>query len=269
MHNTPSLQPNRNSLIVCFDKKKQQQKKEKKGSIYLPQQFLYMEYYLQYGTVHSIGCDVLLNTPEIEIGDTVLVHHIVEDNPLFLVHSDSDFEYRTVNAICHKNDHSFSSQVYGIIKKDTNEIVPFDTFLFIETKDISPLTKQITSDLIIIPDYQNDEAFLQKMQEEHKLHMKTLEKSRTSLKSLNYLEDVETQINNLQMQHLKLTELISGPKLVNAKISYSNVGRTDVAKGETVMVEKDILYPLNIADMSWFLIRSEFVDKYDFVFSEG
>lgn len=262
-----SILPNKHGLIVKFDKKKQRERKEKKGNIYLPPQFLYMEYYLQYGEVITIGSVVAEYFPFIQPGDTVLVHHIVEHNDLLCVHTDDDGnEYRAVNATPHKLDRDMCSQVYAVIKKDTGELIPFDTFLFIDNNSLKPLQKEITSDLIYIPDYRNDEAYLARVQQDYTAHRKSLEKTIMSPHDIRLKEGVAKQIDNMERQQNKLAELASAPKKVNATVMYSNEDITGIAQGETIMVDKDTLYPLSIGDVSYFIIRSEFVEKYDMVF---
>lgn len=262
-----AILPNKHGLIVKFDKKKQQERKEKKGNIYLPPQFLYMEFYLQHGEITAIGSVIAEEFPFIEIGDTVLVHHIVEHNDLLCVHTDKDGnEYRAVRATPHKIDYDMSSQVYAVIKKGTGELRPFDTFLFIDNNSLKPLEKEITSSLIHIPDYRNDDAYFARVQEDYTAHRKSLEKTIMSPHDIRLKEGVAKQIDNMERQQNKLAELASAPKKVNATVMYSNEDITGIAPGETIMVDRDTLYPLSIADVSYFIIRSEFVEKYDLLF---
>lgn len=263
-----AILPNKHGLIVRFDKKKQREKKEKKGNIFLPPQFLYMEYYLQYGEITAIGSVIAETFPFIEVGDTALVHHIVEYNDLMCVHTDEEGnEYRSVNATPHKLDHDMCSQVYAIIKKETGELMPFDTFLFIDNSSLKPLQKEITSSLIYIPDYRNDEAYYARVQEDYTAHRKSLEKTIMSPHDIRLKEGVAKQMDNIELQQSKLAELSSAPKKVNATVMYSNEDITGIAPGETIMVDRDTLYPLSIGDVSYFIIRSEFVEKYDLVFN--
>lgn len=259
--------PNKYSIIVRFDKEKQRLKKEKKGNLYLPPQYLYMQYNLQHGEIAAIGALVHEYFPWIKEGDIALVHHIVEHNPIMLVDEDERYEYRVVNATPHDLDHSMSSQVFGIIDNTDYSLRPFDTYLFIDN-DLKPIKKEITSSLIYSPGIENDEEYYNSVQADMTARRKSLEGTLINMpvSQMNIREDIDRELANIQRQQEQLAMIASAGQTVNARVLFANEQQSGIKPGELIMTGKDMLYPLTIGDISYLIIRSQFVEKYDLIF---
>lgn len=263
------MRPNKNGLLVRIDKKRQQQKLEKEGSIFIPPGYTYMQRYLQYGEILSVGLRISQLYPDIQVGDVAIFHHTVEHNSMLLVGTtENNDEIRAVNATPHEEDHHMSCQLHGTIKSD-GTIIPYDTNLFLaDTLEIFNKQEQLKSELIQLVDMEYDDDDIRKMQDEITQHRKGLQKSYVHSSDMKYKEDVERQINNLTRQQEELAKVYNINKPVVATISHVNPRMEDFKQHENILIhDKSILYPLSVGDMSYFLIRSEYVDKLDLAFN--
>ena len=195
---TKKIRPNRYGLIVKIDKKKQSLKKEKIGNIFIPQAYTFMLYYLQYGEIINVGSHISKHY-NIKPGDVALFHHTVEHNPMSLAYTDdSGDEYRAVNATPHELDKTMSSQLYGIISKETSEIIPFDTFLFINN-EIEPVKKERGINGIILPDVIDDTYYVS-LQDGYVGRRKGLEMTMINSDDMALREDIDREISNITRQ---------------------------------------------------------------------
>lgn len=124
------------TIIVKIDKSKRDALQEKtETGIYLPQiqGFQAMKYNLQYGEVISIGQESQKRYPELQVGDTAILHHTVEsqDHRVTKIEKNESgaitYEYRIINTADNTN-----RDIFGKINLETGNILPFESFVFLE-----------------------------------------------------------------------------------------------------------------------------------------
>lgn len=129
-------------IIIKIDIGEQSIKRNTTASgIALSPLFQFMLRNLQYGEVMDIGADAALRYPELEVGDTAIIHHTVESQPYRLLKTEKGsydnilYEYRIINI----TKDALSREIFGKLshrflynKIHDTHIVPFDKNIFLK-----------------------------------------------------------------------------------------------------------------------------------------
>ncbi len=122
-------------IIVKIDIQAQRVKRTTADSGLLRSQlFIFMLYNMQCGEVLEIGVEAQKNYPDLQIGDTAILHHSVEADPYRLIkkvfgkHKTLTYEHRVINAFDKE-----SREIFGRISSRTKKVyLPFGKNKFLE-----------------------------------------------------------------------------------------------------------------------------------------
>ena len=120
-------------FMVKVNIKKQAERKEKIGMFYTSPEHQYMIYNTEWGEVVGIGTKANRDFPEVEIGDTLIYHHFVQNESKekakekHLIHEDDEYYYYLVTS---SSFNGRRNETYGVIKGNT--IIPHPDFIFLE-----------------------------------------------------------------------------------------------------------------------------------------
>lgn len=241
-------------MMVKIDKAAQKEKQEKINGIYIPPAYAYMKYNLQHGEIIQIGDKVKELFPYAEIGDTAFFHHTIESNYNFLLDTlPNNDEYRAVNA------YDSTDVLFAIGKKDTEELIPNPDWVFINT-DIKRIRRKVSSTFSAVnSDYFEEEETMQLKIKELTNQQQSLAITLQTTSSPFQFEEVEKSIVKINEEKAELTRLINQPKLYEAHILYVNQETTKehgIIANNSIVIDKDELYPLNIMGHNFYLIRT-------------
>jgi hypothetical protein len=250
------------TIAVRIDKQKQNEKRENTGGFLLDPRFIAMKRNLQYGTVVEIGDQVAKHSPEIQVGDIACFHHYVEDNKYTLLETlDNGDEIRIAYPVPHDVDHSHSSQLYAIVKP-TGEVIPYDSYVFLNNV-FEPLEKQTDYNGFMVSETDSlDTELVLKQQNDATGYRKSLEMTFKNSKNLAQREAIYAELNSIVAQQDELAETANKIRRVIGKVvkvgNKSNA--MGINAGSKVVVDKEILYPINIMGQSYLIVRNIFID---------
>jgi len=135
-----SLTPMPPYFLIKIGKEQQKEKKEKIGSLYFPQEYIYMTREVQFGTIIAIGesnneeiksaKDVM---PMASVGDYLLVHHFISGKKdgkgecFYFIGEDDEFNYYAVNCFAVEGERPLA---YAVARG--SEVIPTPDYIFLE-----------------------------------------------------------------------------------------------------------------------------------------
>lgn len=256
---------NKQFILVRIDKPKQIARREKMGSIFLAEKWNYMKRNLQYGEVIQIGPAAAEKHPGLQIGDTAIFKHIIEEEDWRLLYRDYNKdhpynarmkdEYRVVDTT---ND----LQLFGYIKPD-GTLIASDIYLFC-SPDIKLIATDIVSSLFIESDlntWSEDkwaEETLSKLAVDKENITTTIQGERDAYK----FENLHAELTKVAMQMEKVSQFMHAPKLCWITIDHisDNVSREmNLHAGQTIVSDKMILYPLELMGRNYYLVHYDYI----------
>lgn len=248
------------TIAVRIDKQKQEERRTWIGKLMMDPRYIFMRFNLQYGEIIQKGS--ALEMPEIEVGDIALFHHVVEEDSYNLVETkDNGDEIRLVRPIPHHLDDGLSSQLYGVIKPN-GKIIPFDTLVFLKN-ELTPLEPTIEAENLMLTGEDGDSAErIAERQDEATRHRKSLETTIGHLPNLSKREEVLTEINKIYLQQDSMAMINNRMTRSLATIAHASPKcmAEGLNTGDQIMIEKELLYGINIMGLSFFILRSRFID---------
>lgn len=133
MINASTLTPLPPYFIVKIGKLAQKEKEEKEGRFYFPPEYAFMQRKMQFGEIVAIGEGAAAYMRTAEIGDYLLIHHLIEGKKAengysyYFITEDNDFNYYAVNAYEIPGEMSLS---YAVAKGE--EIIPTPDYILLE-----------------------------------------------------------------------------------------------------------------------------------------
>lgn len=256
------MKPHNSTIAVKIDKAKQNDRRQKIGSLMLDPRYIFMRYNLQYGEIVMVGEEVKKTLPEIEVGDIALFHHGVEENSLSLIDElPNGDEICIVLPIPHVIDHTMANQLYGTIKPD-GTIIPFDSYVFIGN-EFESMEDKVESSVLSLTNIDSDshEAIIER-QDEATRYRKSLEMSFKGSESISQKEEILTEMNKIYQQQDLMVQVSNKSRRVYANVLHSSEKSKSlgILSESKVIVEKEMLYPLNIMGLSFYLIKNQYLD---------
>lgn len=256
-------------FLVKIDKQSQNKKRSKVGSIYIPENFQDMAYNLQYGEVVAIGHKAAKEFPQAEIGDILIFHHHVEYKPrvagdntyqdTHLVETLDNFdEIRTVD---------ISYEVFGVIKTETQTIIPFRNFVFCH-EEFKPASFQQTSSGIYMPDaWEASQQQMVDKLEELKMEIDNLRSSnqyQNVAANQGEILQIEKTIASINKEREEITRKMNKERYMELTLLYINEETIsyfgeDVKAGDKVFAHSFALYPLDIDGVHFTIINTDYI----------
>jgi len=154
-------------FLIRISKADQQDRKEREGRFYFPSEYAYMQRELQYGEIIGIGKRAAEWMPQAEIGDYLLIHHMVSGKKtdkgycFYFVTEDKEYNYYGVNAYEMPGEMPLA---YGIAKGE--DIIPTPDYIFLEVPQHRPVVEEIASEgIIAVTMSQTREQIIQTMKD--------------------------------------------------------------------------------------------------------
>ncbi len=256
----------RNNVLVRIDKAAQKQKRNKIGSIIIPEAYQYMIYNLQYGEIMDIGSKALKYFPELEVGDTALVHHAIEDGGSHLLDIlPNGDELRWVNGINDMEVRNF--QIFGIVKPN-GIVIPSPVFIFLD-KMVRPAKKNIQSTLAAVDQEMWKEPerirmLIEDIKQQEEWMAETFHHVRdrqfVSDEELRSFEEAEKAIISMRKERAMLTRALNNRSMYTAGVLHiheQTAHRLGVFPGDRIMADKRAMYPLDVQEDQYLLIASD------------
>lgn len=248
-------------FLIKISKEAQAQRREKEGSLYLPQNYIYMRRELQFGIIEQIGSTAHEYFTEAEVGDYLFIHHMATGKKddkgynFFLMDEDDEFNYYVINAFEFNGDRNLS---YAVAKG--SEIIPNKDYIFLELeKDVSEMYV-LESGLTIVPERKKTRAewaeVMKKNMERCKqlarnlpqnpLHEKIILANPRFRELMNYSY---SEIKKLEAENVKISKQINKKKFELFKAAYINPEWNEaIEKSLGKKIEPgDLIYMLNLA----------------------
>lgn len=262
------MKVNKNCFLVRIDKAAQNIKRNMIGGFFIPENYQDMAHNLQYGEIVEIGYFAKNKFPEAEIGDILFFHHFVEYKP----RTDGDKLYadnHLVDVLENKDElriANISHEVFGIIKKETHDIIPYEDFIFCH-ENFKKADFLVTSTGLYLPDSWNEtEQQLMDRLDELKLQIDTLRGSvQYKNKKENYkeIEQIEKSISLINKERETITKKIHEEKYVETRLLYINNSTKkefglNLKAGDIVYAHSFALYPLDIDGVHFVVINKRY-----------
>lgn len=184
--------PHTHYVMIKTSRQQERERREKSGILYIPNSAVYMTRNLQHGEIVGIGDKAKQFFPELENGQTLLVHHFVQaENEAnakdeHLVHQDEEFNYYvvTVYEIAGKN-----SEAYATVTKDGRIIAspvyvlmdyvqPFNENTDVNDEDALQRNMHVsTGGIITFKDWKESREDKEEKMEKMKIEIENLSKS--------------------------------------------------------------------------------------------
>jgi chaperonin GroES len=263
--NPPASIINEHYILVQIHKQLQKEKREMlTEKLFAAPQFIYMTRNLQVGPALQIGKEAAANFPEMKQGDLIVFHHTIEEDSWRLLRKDPDGnELRLVD----NAKENMNLEVFGIINDDGTVLPDEDwIFLFTNLERFNPPTSTLE-----IFENTDDESLRAKL-DELEMELKKI-KANLDNKELKFkkgedptrqqqqkAEDIHKYMEDLQQQKFDITKHLNSKKLMIASIAFINprtINSLDNAinSNSSLLVDKSILYPLDIMGSRYFLIH--------------
>lgn len=252
------------NILVQIDKEAQKAKKSKVGNILIPEQFTYMEYNLQYGTIVSIGDKAATVFPEAEIGDLAIFHHTIESDKVPVLDKlENGDEIKPVLVTDKLRDRSLGNKLYGIIKEGGLFIAHYDwVFLSARTESVK---KKFVSELLILEDSKvwETDSKMQDRMNSLKLDIDNMMSTIQYEQDYRRKEEIEREVNIKQRECDRITAFISSEKMVKTDLMFVHPKvsqETGMERGQKVVVtHADGLIPLALNGQLYYMALTEFV----------
>lgn len=278
----------KNAVFVLIDKKAQNEKRSKIGSLYIPENYQFMAYNLQYGPVVSIGESVKKTFPSLQKGDILIFHHSIEYKP----RENGDLNHNDVNLIdrLDNNDEirrvDITEKCFGYVSLSEEKIIPHPKYIFC-TKDHKHSEFQKRSNGIYLANEWklNAEAAQQKLErlgheltglvETEKGKLKTREQilqrplSTVEIKSkeseiYKFTEELRGRMNEIRKEQKELTDKIhattySDVKVLNVNSETAQFLGVDIKAGDTLTVNENTIYPLSFMGLNYTIVNKFFI----------
>lgn len=253
---------NKQYILVRIDKAAQKKKREKVGNIYLPVNFTYMAYNLQYGEILQIGATAAKNYPDAKVGDIAIFHHHIEGSyedhaPEYLLETmPNGDEHRLIDC----NNFSSDYKIFAIIK-DGGTLIPSPYFVFV-SQMITPIKRKFVSDLIAGSGYEPSEDELRQKLEQLLAHQRVLDESLQSETSVDKSQQIVNAIADIGRERERITQFLNSDKFVKTKVTFINpetYKELGIDIGDEVVVTEGLLYGLEIMGNKFLVMRKDFI----------
>lgn len=256
-------------FLVEIDKEAQNQKRGKVGSIEIPENYQDMAYNLQYGTVVEIGPKAAKQFPEVCVGDILIFHHHVEYKP----RTEGDHNYNDhhlIETLENNNELrivNISREVFGVMKLETQEIIPFKNMVFCH-EHFKQADFQLTAGGIYISDAWEEsmEAMNEKL-EDLKQQAINLQSS-SQFKDVANNKDAVNQLHNsimaINKEREELSRKINQEKYMELTLLFINPETCkewgyDMQPGDKIFAHSFALYPLDIDGVRFTLVVKDYI----------
>lgn len=241
---------NKPYILVRINKSAQTERKEKEGSIYLPQRHMGMTRNLQHGEVVQIGETAAKYHPEVQIGDTALFTHFIEEEPWRVVDRDANGdEYRVIDCRKETIEYSLNYELFGVEKKDGSLVAAYH-HIICDTNTTAMVKKDFLSNLILTVDsaiWEDDELLRQKIEDlDGQKH--SIEQTLASTKDPYHFEKIEKDLDRINKERRRITAFMNRNVFVFLQaISVNPRAQRDlgVYPGDNVIMVSNILYDLD------------------------
>lgn len=257
------MRVNRQYILVKIDKEKQKAYQEKIGNIFVPAQYLYMKFYLQYGQVMQVGEKAARQFPHIQVGDTLIFRHAVEHDPWRLLYTEYNPKY--------PRDYTMQDEfrvvtgddwgVLGYIKPD-GTWMPNEAYLYIQ-EEVSLVAREHVSTLFTgaYADMWKDTSAIERALEEMKLDMQNIRDTIPGIHDYKKLEETHSYLGKKAQDMERLTKTLHAKKVCKAKVAL--VGQQtsrelEIKKGTDILIEDyALLYNINVLGNKYFIINKQ------------
>lgn len=260
----------KNKLIVRINKELQTQKREKIGSIFIPDQLMDFTNNLQFGEVIAVGSMAKKNIPDIEVGDIAIFDHAVEfkvvnkntEKTKDQMEVDTHFLYAedgTGDEIRHLHvcEDVLENQLFGIFKN--NSFIPYKNYAFCY-KEYKQTGFQMVNDVYINTEMDKKRIMnsLDLFTHEKSEYSKTLLAIPLNDSTYDWHESTKKVISEIDEHIEKLNLELNKPILAELTIAHlsSFQENNDVNKGDKVLINEKLMYPLDLMGARFILIKN-------------
>lgn len=250
------MRVNKHLILARIDKKLQAEKREKVGSIYIPPQYTYMLFNLQFGEIFKIGNIAKERYPDAEPGDLVLFDHTIEDDTARFVDTDqNNDEYRFI-------DTTFKNEVKGIVKTNPLKLIPNPQYVFLDTATI-PIKNKLAG-AISDADGDNiwcDENRMRRKLEELKESMEPLEESLPYVDE-DKAQDIINAIDSINKERKAITDFLNSERLCYTRVLNIHPSTSEelkVKEQDVVCVPLNYLYALDFYGYRYLLMDKGYI----------
>ncbi len=265
-HKISHMQINRQYILVRIDKVRQNASREKKGNIYLPQNFLFMKYNLQYGEIVQIGSQALDKYPFISVGDTAVFKHTIEEEDGRLLakedHPDHPDSYLLKNEL-RTIDTRSGRELFAVIKPDGTWKAN-DLYIFLNP-NIKPAGKVLSSMLaqgVPLEDWADEERIMRTI-DSLKIDEDNIKEQLEATRDPDKFEELHKYLTKKVQDKEQLTKLIHAKKPCKATIELIGDKLSEemgLMPGDTIMVDDvKLLYPLSVLGRTFQLIDNNYI----------
>lgn len=270
------MRATRNTILVRIDKEAQRKKRETIAgtSLYRHIDYAFMQCNLQHGEIISIGENAAKLFPEAQIGDFAVFKHTVEGDPdinssehlvdtlpngdeIRCLDTSLDANYTEENIKKHRR----GLEMFGVIKKDTDEFIPGELHVFFETK-IRRYTKRptVSSGILLDEKLNEDDSQLRKRVEDLKKDLDRLSNTYSRTIDPSERADIGRVLEGYQKESERITTYLNSDKIASAVVFAINSKTSrelKVKEGDTVLVVEDYLDALEIRNFRMLRILKE------------
>lgn len=229
-----AIHPMPDFVLIKISKQEQKDRKFKIGSLYIPEQLIYMTRNCQAGEIVEIGGAAQELFPDAKIGDALIVHHFLESEskPYFI---DSDNIYNYYTCPCMQTNMNLA---YGYYNGET--IIPHPDYVFLKVEKEDNQEMEITKGGILT--FKNWET----TREENEMKLSRLKAEAQELaKTDPNRPDVKVAIEGREAEMNKISKTINTKKLLPFKIEYAHPSLSENFGKQ--LQKDDVLYCANFA----------------------
>ena len=231
-------------IIIRISKQEQKDRKFKIGSLYIPEQLIYMTRNCQAGEVVEIGEAAKELLPGIEVGHVLIVHHFLEStSKSYFIDSDNIYNYYTCP--CMETNMNLT---YGYYNGETIIPHPDHVFLNAEKRAAKPMTPDEYIESAIAKTDGGLFVFKgwEETREDKEAKMERLKAENQELaKTGPDRPDVKKAIEEREAQLNKLSKEINSKKLLPYKVEFAHPVMSE--RFGKQITKGDILYCANFA----------------------
>lgn len=255
------MEPRSPYFMVKMPKEEQKERKEKIGNLYFPQDFAFMRRGLQFGIIEKIGSDAAEYFPQAEVGDYLLLNHIIEGKRddkgynFYHIDEDNEFNYYVVNAFELPGEKNLS---YGVSKG--KEIVPNRDYIFLEIEEESNEMVEGPSGLMIRKERKKTRAEWSDIMKSNMKRCQQLARNvpgdpneemrwKKDPKLRELMEYSLAEIKKLEAENIRISKDINKRKYEPFKVAFLNPEwneSVEISFGEKV-TEGDTVYMLGMS----------------------
>jgi hypothetical protein len=252
-----------NHIITIIDKKAQNALQEKLGNIYIPPNYVFMKYNLQFGPIISISKGAAKAFPKAEVGDLAIFHHSVEANYNHFITLDQDGdELRAVRVYSEDDPASHDNQLYAIVKQD-GTLITHPDWNFLSPKMESINVKFDSGILEVDKSIYTEEKYMVLQMNLLGRYIDSLQATARNIRDIGRISEINEKCREYQGMRDKLSRIIASEKVAYTTVLHcpdNSVERFGYGQGDIVAVtHADGLIPLSFQNRLYFLAMTQYV----------